>query len=403
MTADEKESRAFSVQSMVDRAMREPIESPVLAECLRHSDTAAVVIEDMTRPSPKREVLIRLLDELDAAHIKEENISIIIGLGTHQAIKPDDITKLFGQDLTTRYAFFNHDCWSSDLVKIGNFASGTAVKINRRVHEASFKIGIGSIVPHPLNGFGGGGKIMFPGVADFDSILDHHLRLSFHPGTGLGKLKANPFYEEVQTMAQTSGLNFIINCILDQRAQVRDVVAGDPISVHREGIQRSQKVISRKFKGKSDITITTAYPHVEGSQIIKAVAPAARVTHEGGCIILVAECRGGIPDFVLNGFARFHELHGRDIMQGVQSYFERKSLIMSEGAVDFNMAMAFTLAALQRFRIILVSPDISRVEAEKMGFILAEDLDDAFDIASSFHPSPTVNIIPLGGIILPVF
>ena len=403
MITDENEARVFSVQSMVDRAMRKPIDSPVLTECLSHSNTVAVIIEDMTRSSPKREVLLRLLDELNAAHIKEQNISIIIGLGTHRAMKPDDIDKLYGQDLTTRFAVFNHDCRSPDMVKIGNLGSGTAVRINRKVHESSFKIGIGSIVPHPLSGFGGGGKIIFPGVVDFDSVLDHHLRLSFHPGTGLGKLKANLFYEEVQTMAQASGLNFIINCILDQRAQVRDVVAGDPISAHLEGIMRSQQAISRKFKGKSDITITTAYPHIEGSQIIKAIAPATRVTHEGGCIILVAECRGGIPDYVLKSFARFHERYGRNLINGVQSYFERRRLIMREGAIDFNMAMAFTLAALQRFRIILVSPDISRVEGEKMGFIHAENLDAAFDMASSFYPSPTVNIIPLGGIILPIF
>jgi len=38
-----------------------------------------------------------------------------------------------------------------------------------------------------------------------------------------------------------------------------------------------------------------------------------------------------------------------------------------------------------------------------MGFLYAKNMDNAFDIASSLYPSPTVNIIPLGGIILPIF
>ncbi len=76
---------------------------------------------------------------------------------------------------------------------------------------------------------------------------------------------------------------------------------------------------------------------------------------------------------------------------------------MEEGAIDFNMALAMTLAIQHRFKIILVSKDITREVGEKMGFIYAEDLQEAFDLSATIcPPNPEVHIIPSGGVILPV-
>ena len=76
---------------------------------------------------------------------------------------------------------------------------------------------------------------------------------------------------------------------------------------------------------------------------------------------------------------------------------------MEEGAIDFNMALAMTLAIQHRFKIILVSKDITREVGEKMGFIYAENLEHAFDLSANIcPPDPEVHIIPSGGVILPV-
>ena len=113
------------------------------------------------------------------------------------------------RELVNRYRFINHDCHAPDLIPVGQLRTGRTVKINRRVHEAHFRIGIGSVFPHPMNGFAGGGKILFPGVADFDSILDHHFQYTFHEGTGLGKIEGNLFYEQVSAVARSARLDFI--------------------------------------------------------------------------------------------------------------------------------------------------------------------------------------------------
>ncbi|MBN1276780.1 MAG: nickel-dependent lactate racemase [Deltaproteobacteria bacterium] len=390
------------VKDLARKSLNNPIQSPLIKDCLSPSDSIAVIIEDLTRASPKRLVLEVLLKELESAHIARENIAIIIALGTHREMSSKELAATFGQKLLEQYEFINHDCHAPDLAPAGRLFTGRAVKINRRVHEAAFKIGIGSIFPHPMNGFGGGGKIIFPGVADFDSIVEHHLAFTFHEGTGFGKIEGNLFHDQVCSMAEAAGLNFIINSVLDQKDQVFDIVSGHPVHAHMAGIEKSRKIITQRFPKKSDLTIITSFPYTEGPQIVKPLTPASMVTKEGGCIILAADCTGGLPDAFVESFEKFHSEHGTDLLGSVHEHFEQKRLIM-EGAVDFNMALGFTLAIQGSFKIILVSEDIPRETGERMGFIYAGNLQEAFELSAEIcPPNPEVHIIPSGGVILPV-
>ena len=389
------------VKKLTRKALRNPIKLPPLKERLSPSDRVAIIIEDITRSSPKKLVLEILLEILDQANIPGQNVTIIVAIGTHRRLTSEELETTFGRELLDRYEFTQHDCHAPDLEPVGRLRTGREVKINRKVHEATFKIGIGSILPHGMNGFGGGGKIVFPGVADFSSIREHHL-YTFHEGTGLGRIKENLFYKEVSSIARSAELSFIINSILDQNGHVVDMVAGDPIHAHLAGIEKSRGIISQRFAKKSDITLISSFPNTEGPQIMKALAPAKIVTKEGGCIILAAECTGNLPDVFVESFERFRSKYGDNLLKGVLDHFENNRLIMEDGAVDFNMALGSTLAAQQKFKIILVSGDVPREKCEKIGFIYAEDLEDAFELCSGIRPHPEVHIIASGGIILPV-
>ena len=135
------------VISMVRRALKSPVEHPPLAQTLKPEDTVAVIIEDPSRASPKQLVLRAVLAELIEAGIDRQQVVVVLGLGTHREIVGEELESVYGKDLVETYEFVNHDCQSNDLVQIGALESGTPVKINRRVAEADFKIGIGSIFP----------------------------------------------------------------------------------------------------------------------------------------------------------------------------------------------------------------------------------------------------------------
>jgi nickel-dependent lactate racemase len=392
-----------NVRELTKNAIKNPIQALSLKDSLSPSDRIAIIVEDLTRPSPKRLILESLLEDLDDAGIHRNNILVVISLGTHRGLTPDELETTFGRELIQTYEFINHDCHAPDLVRVGRLKTGRDVKINRAVYEATFRIGIGSVFPHPMNGFGGGGKIVFPGVADFDAIREHHFKYTFHEGTGLGKIKGNIFYDEVCAIARSAKLDYVINSVLDQKDQVYDMVSGDPVSAHLAGIEKSKALISQRFSRKADLTIITSFPYTEGPQIVKPLVPASMVTKEGGCIILVADCEGNLPDDFIDSFERFHSKYGNDLLGAVLDHFENNRLIMDGGAIDFNMALGLTLAFQHGFKIILVSKDIPRETGEKMGFLYADDLEHAFELSESVcSPNPQVHVIPSGGVILPV-
>lgn len=390
------------IHGLARKALSHPVGCPALREQLSPSDTVAILVEDMTRASPKGIVLRAVLEELQDARIPDAHIVIVIALGTHRGLTSDELEGAFGRDLLARYSFVNHDCHAVDLIPVGRLPTGRIVKINQAVHKAQFKIGIGSIFPHPMNGFGGGGKILFPGVADIDSIREHHFQNTFHKGSGLGQIEGNSFYEQVSAIAKEAGLDFILNTILDQKDQAYDLVCGDPVHAHLAGIEKSKGIISQDFQGKADLTLITSFPYTEGPQIVKPLTPAAMVTRKGGCIILCADLVGLLPGPFVESFERFHREHAHDLLGGVLGHFRENRLIMEEGAIDFNMALALTLAVQHQYKTILVSEDIDRNEGEKMGFTYAKDLEEAFQFAEAVCQGRDVHIIPSGGVILPV-
>jgi nickel-dependent lactate racemase len=390
------------VGQLTRNALKNPILSAPLNQCVSPSDTVAILIEDQTRSSPKKYILRTLLEELDEAQIPRENISVIVALGTHRELTLEELGAVYGEDLVRGYSFTNHNCCASDLVPVAKLKTGTVVKINRRVHDATFKIGIGSIFPHPMNGFGGGGKILFPGVSDFNAILEHHLKYSFRGGSGLGRLQGNPFYEEVCTMARAAGLNFIINSILDHNDRLYDLVCGDPVEAHLAGISLSKGIISQKFQKRADLTVISAFPYTEGPQIMKPLAPASEITKEGGVIILVAHSTAPLPDVYIESGERFQLKYAGNLKEGVLGLFHNNRCIIEEGAPELNMSLAQALLAQHQFKIILVSEEIPRETVERLGFLFAEDLNHAFAMSGTFFANPEVHIVPSGGIILPV-
>jgi len=177
--------------------------------------------------------------------------------------------------------------------------------------------------------------------------------------------------------------------------------AGDPVHAHLAGIEKSVGLLSQKFTKKSDITLISSFPHTEGPQITKSIGPAKMVTKDGGYIILAAESVGHLPDFYVECFKGFRSKYGDNLLKNVLEHFEQNRLILEDGAIDFNMALGITLATEYRFKIILASGDISREKCEAIGFLHAENLEEAFELSSGVGPHPEVNIIPSGGIILP--
>ena len=64
-------------------------------------------------------MLIPVLAELNAAGVKDENVTVIFGCGTHRAVKPDEVQELLGEEALKRVKIISHCCTAQRLVYIG--------------------------------------------------------------------------------------------------------------------------------------------------------------------------------------------------------------------------------------------------------------------------------------------
>ena len=389
-------------ETLASKALQDPVGAMPLERQLTPTQTVSIIIEDLTRISPKQTILKVLLRLFAKIGIARQHICIVIALGTHRPLSRLELEAAFGPETVSGYEFINHDCHGDDLVPVGRLESGAQVKINRRVHDADFRIGIGSIFPHPLNGFGGGGKILFPGVANFDAIVEHHLRHSFRGQAYLGNVAGNPFYREVIEMAKAGGLNFIINSVLDHTDSLYDLVCGDLVEAHLAGIEICRRIVSRRFPAPADVTVISAFPYTEGPQIMKSLAPAERITRKGGSILLRADCTIPLPEIYFAGCERFRARFGDDLRGAVLDHFAHNRRILVDAPPELNMSMAMAMLALNDFDVILITRDIPAEQAARLGFRYAPDMAAAIAMIAGEYDRPTINIVPSGGVILQV-
>ena len=172
-------------------AMRNPQGTPPLKSMVGKDDTVAIVISDITRPTPNHKLVPWIMEELD--HVPRENFVIINGLGTHRANTQEELAGMLGWDIVNTVRIENHDAFDdAKLVRVGRNSYGSEVYFNKTYVEAKFKIVTGFIEPHFFAGFSGGPKGINPGVAGIKTILDfHNAEMIGHPLSTWGVIEGN--------------------------------------------------------------------------------------------------------------------------------------------------------------------------------------------------------------------
>ena len=385
-TVFEETEVPLSLPEMVKKALAAPISSPRLSEIVCEESKVALMVDDWTRSTPVSRVLPAVLEELHSGGVKRENVDIVVALGTHQPMPQQAIANRIGEAVFQEYRVTQHDCHAEDLVPIGRLSTGGEVKINPIVAQADVRIGVGSIVPHHITGFGGGAKIIMPGISNFEAVKEHHLRFTLQPDCYIGHLETNPAYQENCRLAEMSRLTFVVNCVYNSRATVADVVAGHFQKAHLAGAERSKENYGFRLDEPADVTITSAYPYLEGPQVVKPVVSASlSATKPGGTVIIVAASRSPLPESMLAAF------------DAVYSGAARK-----EGSAFFSPALIYVPASVARNSIIMVSRDLDEKSITRLGFRYADSLEEAIEQESRVRPKATVNIFPIGGLLLPL-
>ena len=156
---------AEDLEPLVRKALRAPLGMPAFADLLGAGQRLVILIDDLTRPTPVRQILPILLDELQVES-KRADVTILIALGTHRNMTRAEIEERVGPDLAQRYRILNHE-WEDPgvLVDLGRTPNGTPIWVNRLVQEADVVVGLGNIVPHNIAGGRAAARSSSPGSA----------------------------------------------------------------------------------------------------------------------------------------------------------------------------------------------------------------------------------------------
>ncbi|MBS7627585.1 nickel-dependent lactate racemase [Candidatus Bathyarchaeota archaeon] len=288
-----------SFESALSKALDNPVGTLPLSEIASKGKKVAVLIDDHERPgTPTARMLAPIIERLAKAGIRLGDIEVIMATGTHERPTKEQVQAKVGSELLSRLKIHVHYALEKDSLSfLGVSRLGTPIWVNRHVSEADIRIGIGGIVPHPWAGYGGGGKIIMPGVSAWEAVGKHHL-LALSKDSRIGKIEGNPFREDAEDIARCVGLDFIVNAVLNDRREVVAFVAGDFIKAQRLGARASREIFENPLASKVDILIMAYGPRDETLwQIIGnafTLVLAEQVVKSGGTVILMASCHEGI-------------------------------------------------------------------------------------------------------------
>ncbi|NLM15097.1 MAG: nickel-dependent lactate racemase [Clostridiaceae bacterium] len=305
----------------VRRALLEPIGAPPLRELVKPGEKIVVVTSDLTRPMPTPKVMPALLDELYAAGVRPEDITLVFALGNHRKHTEQERRRLAGERAWTEITCVDSD--PTDCIRLGTTKSGTPVDVFRLVARADRRICLGNIEYHYFAGYSGGAKAIMPGVSSRDATQSNHSMMIL-PYACTGRLEDNPVRMDIEEAANLCGVDYIVNVVLDEHKEIIFASAGDVTEAHRAGCRFLDDMYRKPIANRGDIVIASqggAPKDIDLYQTQKALDNAKHAVKKGGIIILVGSCKEGLGGKIFETWM-LEAKHPRDLIHRVKTSFE---------------------------------------------------------------------------------
>jgi nickel-dependent lactate racemase len=301
------------VETAIAEALSDPIDSLPVRQLAEPGHRVCIVFTDITRASPDHLLVPALLRELAAAGVRDEDITLLCGIGMHRPSTHEEKVVKLGQAVVDRYRVIDNEPQNQAvLVDLGLTNTGVPVSAHRAAVEADLLLATGLVEPHQYAGYSGGRKTVAVGAAG-EALIAHTHGPAFvdHPGTRLGRIDGNPFHEAVTEAASRAGLDFILNVVLNDDKRVVCVKAGEPVETHRRLVDFARSIYEVPIPHRYDVAIGgVGYP--KDANLYQASRAASYlffaptpVVKPGGYLIVPARCTEGAGDGV--GEQRFFE------------------------------------------------------------------------------------------------
>ncbi|MCR4400113.1 MAG: nickel-dependent lactate racemase [Syntrophomonadaceae bacterium] len=375
-------------QALVREALSRPVGSPSLGDLARarRPNSVVVIVNDVTRPTPYREILPPLLEELRRAGVPADAVTLLVATGIHRAMRSDEQRAIFGDDVCNACRIVNHDC-DGEMADLGAMSNGWRLAVNRLVAEADLRVLTGVVGLHYFAGYSGGRKSILPGVAARTLIEANHAMMADERAAP-GRYLDNPVHLLMTEAARRVGVDFILNVVMTADKRIGLAVAGDLEEAWLEAVRFCEAHQVVEVESKCDVVLASAggYPKdINLYQAQKALDSAACAVRDGGVLVLVAECAEGYGEEV---FAQWLGLAScpRDIVERFWREFE----------LGGHKAYAIC-RLLERMEVVLVSA-MDEDSVRRAFLTPAASLAEAWTHAlSRVGPRPSVLVMPEAG------
>jgi len=381
------------IEAEVERALNNPIGMEPLSKIVPNLEDKKTVIlsEDQTRPTPVGLIAVPLMNELNRLGIPDDDIQVIIARGTHRHPTEDEIRDKLGEEVLKRVKVSVHDADDQDnLVLMGTTSRGTPCWANRLVAEAGLKIGIGTSNPHYFAGYGGGPKMVLPGISGRETIKRNHVWIR-EPNSMQGIREGNPLWEDMLEMARIVGLDMKIDTVLNSQKKVYRVFAGDVEAEQKEAIEALLDIYGVTVPKMADVTITSGYPlETNLIQSGKAILLADAVTKPGGTIVLISACADGA------GPLMYETLSEKPQSEQVIDWIAEGKASTTGGPMASRLRRL-----LETKTLIVVTDGLTAQQLQDMDMEHAVSVEEAIRRVSGRYKGPDVIVLPVGSSTFP--
>ena len=391
----------INIEEKCIEALEAPVGKLPLSQIIRPGENVLLIVSDITRAWIRtNQFLIHIINYLNNLGIPDQDISVLIALGTHRSSTEEEKKLIVGDEIYNRVEIYDHDCFDSEqLTYLDTSSAGTPIYIHKRVLAADRVILTGGIVFHLFAGFGGGAKGMVPGVAGLDTIQHNH-RLTFYEGESAGlnpdacsnKIEGNPMRQDITEICRKVNPDFLFNAVLDAEGNFIEFVAGDFEAAWLKGCDTIRQLYGIEVKEKADLIIASAggYPKdINLYQSVKTMDNCIFGGKENSVIVLLAECSDGL------GADEFLE------------WFQYDTLEKMEAALKHNFTVpgyaAYKAAYVANYRKLILVSSLEEDTVRRLGFIPSKSAEEALSLAYSFvKKHPKITLMPYGANTLPI-
>lgn len=365
-------------EEILDILNQDPIYSEGLYDIIQQAKRILIILPDITRKSGAEIFLDEIIKKIEE---NNKDFSIIFAIGTHRQLTEDEQKLILTEELFNKYKhkIIKHDSENIELHEYyGKTKNNTPILINRAFSEHDTIIPIASVSYHYFAGFGGGRKMIVPGIAAKKTIMANHFLVldpaskSKHMYAVTGNLKQNPVHDDLVyclMVAMRGKTFFLINTILNEDSKIVYVSGGDIFISHIAATEKLKELTSIKVSSKYDAAIISCggFPKdINLVQAQKSLDRGCKIVKDGGKIIFFAKCQDGYGNKYFQDFF------------DIKTSSEMFDILLKD--YQINRQTAFNLKSiLERYEVFIYS-DFDKKDLDRMGFKKLDNLDQINDI-----------------------